>query len=103
MNLIADSLLAGLQRKALERNQINVNLLRNVQWKPDPGHPESECGIDFVESGHLLAETLKGIRVEIGEWETISRYFLQHHGFIGVPKLWEIEGLDATQRCSIIV
>lgn len=62
-------------RKILERNGVNF-FLRNVQWETDLGHPKSECGIDFVESDHLLAETLKGVRVEIGEWETISRYFL---------------------------
>ena len=69
MSLIADSLFAGLQRKRLERNQVNVNvfLLENVQREQDPGHRESECRIDSVDSDHLLAETLKGVRVEIGE------------------------------------
>lgn len=37
-----------------------------------PWLSQSECGIDFVDSDHLLAETLKGVRVEIGEWGRLS-------------------------------
>ena len=71
MSLIADSLFAGLQRKRLERNQVNVNvsLLENVQWEQDPDHRESECGINFVDSDHLLAEALYRVSVSRSENE----------------------------------
>jgi len=101
MCLSADSLFAGLQGKVLERDKIYI--LRDLQWKPDLSHPESKRGIDFVESDHFFAETLEGIHVEIGEWETVSRNFLQHHRLVGVPKLWEIKGLDTAHSSSISI